>query len=242
MVWFRCFSTQAEFSTVKIGTEFELRTQACLSRYNFNLKRVGGAGDKGVDLSGFWKIPVLRKHIGLASSCSVVRPLDEIKRLNNVSEIASFPVLIQCKLHSQTLGPVYFRELMGTLAAVHKYIPDSGDSESNLQLTKTIGFLVSGTGFTAAALDEFRPAKLPMGAISLNDDGICVSFMLNHAAAKLLPQVNILDRPGIDLNDVHSKSRSGQLRITGLDVVKEASKRGEVKLLVNGQRFPTANV
>ncbi|KAJ3226339.1 hypothetical protein HK099_005047 [Clydaea vesicula] len=77
-----------KLSTVEVGTKFELATMSTLKKLNFDLRRIGGAGDNGVDLTGFWNLK---------------------KKLN-------FPVVVQCKREKKKIGTNYLRELEGVLS------------------------------------------------------------------------------------------------------------------------------
>ncbi|KAJ1544225.1 hypothetical protein HK096_007767, partial [Nowakowskiella sp. JEL0078] len=197
-------------STTKIGTDFEYLTKKTLERYGFSLRRVGGAHDKGIDLTGVWKIPT-----NVPSSKTQSPTLETIRTI---------PVIVQCKNHSLTPGPSALREIQGALSEAH--------TVTSVYHQNSLAFLVSATGFTLATFNDFRPAITPMGLISLEDDGKCALFMLNFAASKLVPELNILDRLGDDISDIKYHSSSYQLiskvaRKTGAIVAKEAAKRGE---------------
>lgn len=71
-------------STVFKGTLHEYSVLETLKTYSFDLSRVGGNDDKGIDLKGTWKLP------------------------NN-----SIPIIIQCKNEAKKIGPKYIRELSG---------------------------------------------------------------------------------------------------------------------------------
>lgn len=73
-------------SNVYVGTHYEYLTLASLVRLGFNLTRVGGASDLGIDLLGHWTLP------------SLLRPL---------------PAIIQCK--ATTPQAVFIRELEGAM-------------------------------------------------------------------------------------------------------------------------------
>ncbi|KAI8822916.1 uncharacterized protein EV422DRAFT_494143 [Fimicolochytrium jonesii] len=79
---------------VEIGTAFESDTIASLRSFHMDLRRVGGANDKGVDLRGKW---VLSGSAGSSAPHTV-------------------PIIVQCKASRTPLGPKYLRELEGTLA------------------------------------------------------------------------------------------------------------------------------
>ena len=63
-------------SAVAIGTAFEKLTALTLKPIGMNLVRVGGSGDKGIDLIGTWTLP-------------------------NSLGFPSIPVMIQCKKESK---------------------------------------------------------------------------------------------------------------------------------------------
>ena len=68
-----------------------------------NLTRVGGKGDGGIDLRGFWKLPGLR-HLDQAA-----RDTDDLVRLR---------VLAQCKAEQLKVGPKTVREMEGVVSAL----------------------------------------------------------------------------------------------------------------------------
>ncbi|KAG6014334.1 hypothetical protein E4U43_006640 [Claviceps pusilla] len=89
---FVCYAKRTgldETSTVYIGTHYEYTVARSLSRYGFDLGRIGGSFDKGTDLVGTWTLPA---------------PL---------SSPLSMRVLVQCKAGSQRLAPRHVRELEG---------------------------------------------------------------------------------------------------------------------------------
>lgn len=77
-------------TTTYVGTHYEYTVADSLKSFGFELRRVGGAGDYGIDLLGSWSIP------------STTQPLR---------------VLLQCKAASATskarIGPATIRELEG---------------------------------------------------------------------------------------------------------------------------------
>ncbi|EXJ63895.1 hypothetical protein A1O7_00230 [Cladophialophora yegresii CBS 114405] len=118
-------------STVYAGTSYEYVTQATLRDYGFELYRVGGRGDRGVDLIGIWRVP--------GSSAGKRQAMGKEKEQENDispqqlgSESSSrgppryetpafaFKVLVQCKRlvgkHAK-IGPHLIRELDGTVRA-----------------------------------------------------------------------------------------------------------------------------
>ncbi|KDN45583.1 hypothetical protein K437DRAFT_218340, partial [Tilletiaria anomala UBC 951] len=59
-----------------------------------NLVRSGGAGDKGIDLKGWWKLP---------------------SRESSSAQAENVRVLVQCKAEAKKLGPRTLRELEGSM-------------------------------------------------------------------------------------------------------------------------------
>ncbi|EGG25108.1 hypothetical protein DFA_03354 [Cavenderia fasciculata] len=74
-------------SNVWIGTEFEKLVIEQLSQFGFKLNRVGGAGDKGIDLNGVWEFGE-----------------------------TTFNVIVQCKKLKKKVGPSVLREMESTLS------------------------------------------------------------------------------------------------------------------------------
>ncbi|TRX98352.1 hypothetical protein FHL15_000997 [Xylaria flabelliformis] len=80
-------------SKVFIGTQYEYNVASILRPLGFDLRRIGGQSDKGIDLLGTWSVPSTPEHLPLR-------------------------VLIQCKAYSTAkatkIGPQFIRELEGT--------------------------------------------------------------------------------------------------------------------------------
>ncbi|KAG5984791.1 hypothetical protein E4U55_003156 [Claviceps digitariae] len=76
-------------STVYVGTHYEYTVAQSLSRYGFDLRRIGGSFDLGTDLLGTWTLP------------------------DSASSPLSMRVLVQCKAGSQRIAPRHVRELEG---------------------------------------------------------------------------------------------------------------------------------
>lgn len=75
-------------STTYVGTHFEYTVASALSALGFDLRRMGGKSDRGIDLLGTWTVP--------SSPDSPLR------------------VVLQCKV-SKATGPSLVRELEGTV-------------------------------------------------------------------------------------------------------------------------------
>ncbi|KAI1755233.1 hypothetical protein F4782DRAFT_440871 [Xylaria castorea] len=79
-------------SKVFIGTYYEYNVASILRPLGFDLRRIGGQSDKGIDLLGTWSVPSTPEHLPLR-------------------------VLLQCKAYSTAkaarIGPQFIRELEG---------------------------------------------------------------------------------------------------------------------------------
>ncbi len=80
-------------SAVHVGTSYEYLCAHALLRLGFtNLIRTGGRSDRGIDLLGYWKPPLLS-------------PTSR-----------GLPVIVQCKATARKPGPEMIRELEGAIA------------------------------------------------------------------------------------------------------------------------------
>ena len=107
-------------STVYTGTTYEYLTQFTLQSYGFQLHHVGGRGDRGVDLIGVWRIPLVttsgnwkeNKQAGADPS----RGAEGDSHGLDGYEAHALKVLVQCKRlvgkHTK-IGPNLIRELDG---------------------------------------------------------------------------------------------------------------------------------
>jgi hypothetical protein len=101
-------------TTVDIGRAFELHCLRFLTQQLYmSLTQVGGAGDGGVDLRGWWTVP----------SPSTPAPSSNFKlgtgtgsEMNSVLTPRKLRVLGQCKAERKALGPRIVRELEGVMA------------------------------------------------------------------------------------------------------------------------------
>lgn len=106
-------------STVYTGTAYEYLTQSTLRPYGFELHRVGGRGDRGVDLLGTWQIPKLSAS-GEWKETMVNKTTQGQEQAGVVFEVETQPlkVMVQCKRlvgrHAR-IGPNLIRELDGAL-------------------------------------------------------------------------------------------------------------------------------
>ncbi|KAI1160135.1 hypothetical protein F5B18DRAFT_633805 [Nemania serpens] len=79
-------------SKVFVGTHYEYSVASALRSLGFDLRRIGGHSDKGIDLLGTWSVPSTPAHLPMR-------------------------VIIQCKAYSTAktarIGPHFIRELEG---------------------------------------------------------------------------------------------------------------------------------
>jgi hypothetical protein len=105
-------------STVDIGRAFELHCLKFLTdQLYMSLTQVGGAGDGGVDLRGYWSIPSASpKYSPPLPSLTTSRSTlgSEVEKQGESSR--RLRVLGQCKAERKALGPRVVRELEGVMA------------------------------------------------------------------------------------------------------------------------------
>ncbi|PWZ03030.1 hypothetical protein BCV70DRAFT_10088 [Testicularia cyperi] len=131
-------------STVARGTRFELLCQAALHEiFGMELERTGGAGDKGIDLRGWWNPP----------SLSEATPNRRVR------------ILAQCKCQDEggkKMGPVLIREVEGVLHRASSPASLSSPSETPEVVA---GVILSSSGFSPKALIQVKSSILPLVAI-----------------------------------------------------------------------------
>jgi hypothetical protein len=130
------------FSTVAIGTAFEHHAAHFLNTdLRMAVRKVGGKGDGGIDLRGYWylprevwgsrKKPQSTAELIDASAPSAAPPpprhgRTEFRRppglkvngLPDARVVKPFRIIAQCKAERRILGPKYVRELEGTIAGL----------------------------------------------------------------------------------------------------------------------------
>ncbi|KAK0527653.1 hypothetical protein OC834_004340 [Tilletia horrida] len=173
-------------SAVAKGTAFEhltlhlLRTRLHMPR----LERTGGAGDRGIDLTGWWYPPY---STGTGGGKGRVR------------------VLVQCKHASAPLGPVYMRELEGTLyrkayearrssstspgVTIVTTASAGGSEESSETHTTTfykepgiLGILASSSGFSSACAKYTLASPFPLLLLHIPPSSDLLASFLPEAA------------------------------------------------------------
>lgn len=98
-------------STVDIGRAFELHCLRFLNEQLYMaLTQVGGAGDGGVDLRGWWTVPSRPSVTPATGDVGGAGPSNLEGRTRRIR------ILGQCKAERRALGPRAVRELEGVMA------------------------------------------------------------------------------------------------------------------------------
>ena len=133
------------------GSVFEheaIRSLEQFSNHNLVLKHVGGPNDGGVDFIGEWILPV--SESGGGSHINEEQGFQgniDVEVTHNSTSRQSVSVVGQCKLEKTPVGPKHIREFDGVL----------GGTENS----SSMGFFVSGSGYTQAALATFESILHP---------------------------------------------------------------------------------
>lgn len=144
-------------STVYTGTAYEYLALETLGRYGFDLNRIGGMGDRGVDLVGYWKIPRTQgTDLHLASTSTT-------PNIPATSRCDTYRVLVQCKRlvgkHAK-IGPNLIRELDGAVRGARLgtlFPPPLGQPSTATVSTLENGPLDESTTVGESSPDPDRP-------------------------------------------------------------------------------------
>lgn len=170
-------ATPTQHSAVERGTAFEERSKSLLKTLSISLRRVGGRGDNGIDLLGWWWLPqqapmhtpITTVSGGKTSSrhrhnSDALTGMQSDKSLTDTNGIrrSRIRVLVQCKAEKRKLAPRYIRELGGV---VHRHIMSSRSPAERAKEDEnetTVGILVSESPFTPAALKTALTVPIPL--------------------------------------------------------------------------------
>ncbi|KAK4052824.1 hypothetical protein OIV83_002111 [Microbotryomycetes sp. JL201] len=158
-------------SNVARGTVYEHLIQQLLSEPPLSVQgllRVGGAGDKGVDLRGWWTQRAFDStsvaRAPQLSSSTVRRPQE--RRL---------PVVVQCKAENRKLGPQIIRELEGVAGyetglkqTVHNRsisYAHAGQRHDRIPNLPTLAFLCGLSGFSKEAYNRALASSCPLSLV-----------------------------------------------------------------------------
>lgn len=126
--------------------------QSCLS---MSLERVGGKSDGGIDLQGWWWLPIDEKSAEIPNHTRRIR------------------VLAQCKTEKRKIGPKYVREMEGVL---HRFAATGSDLRptmipvSTLSQTSpfaTVGLFISSSPFSKMTTLRAHSSPLPLALLHL---------------------------------------------------------------------------
>ncbi|KAI1457572.1 hypothetical protein F4805DRAFT_428290 [Annulohypoxylon moriforme] len=150
-------------SKTYVGTRYEYTVAAALAPLGFDLQRVGGRDDCGIDLLGTWRLPITPSSPPLR-------------------------VLVQCKAasaQSTRVGPHQIRELEGAFAgappAWRSSSPHSPYPTSSPR-SPILGFLVAQKPATKGMRDALGRSRWPMGFVSCTADGRLEQMVWNGRA------------------------------------------------------------
>lgn len=152
-------------STVYVGTHYEYTVAKALEKFGFDLQRIGGRDDVGIDLKGNWTLPI--------------PPETDEKPLR---------VILQCKASKSyivKIPPRNARELEGSFSG----------APPGFRNHKVVAFLVAPTFASKGILEAFNRSSRSMGFISCSLGGKVQQIIWNYTAEdKLLHQVQALTR------------------------------------------------
>ncbi|OBZ77596.1 hypothetical protein A0H81_02408 [Grifola frondosa] len=161
-----------------------------------SLRRVGGKGDGGVDLQGWWWLPT-------TLSSSSISQLDDHMYFRR-----RMRVLAQCKAEKKKISPRYIREMEGVL---HRYLsqPNSDDSPqpdgSRGPLDPIVGLFISESPFSKSTLLRVHSSPIPLALLHIPPP---LPLALPHIPPPLLNPPNLpdLDLPSsrVSLDDAES--------------------------------------
>ncbi|EIW71554.1 hypothetical protein TREMEDRAFT_27243 [Tremella mesenterica DSM 1558] len=160
-------------STHEIGKAFELHAlRFCNRHLGMSLRAVGGAGDGGVDLRGWWYLPsfnISPALVKLAQNEEISSHLTHPEKVTSAFEPTSsdrmrrLRVVAQCKAERKVVGPRAVRELEGVMA----HLRAGYDNTENELKTNTMAILLSQSGFTPAAMQHAIRSGAPMMLVHL---------------------------------------------------------------------------
>ncbi|TFK89677.1 hypothetical protein K466DRAFT_486381 [Polyporus arcularius HHB13444] len=182
-------TTPAKLSTVLKGTTFENRTlRLAREHLSMSLRRVGGSGDGGIDLQGWWWLPrecLYDEHRAGAHADSVT-PATRL----------AVRVLAQCKAEAKKAGPRHIREFEGTILRHSAYLTanESVAGPGGSSRNAVVGLFASTSPFTKASLLQAYSSPIPLALLHLpeppdseepispeRDDGLTGTLVFNPA-------------------------------------------------------------
>ncbi|WWC95768.1 hypothetical protein V866_002634 [Kwoniella sp. B9012] len=154
-------------TTLDIGTSFEKHALKYLNNQLYmDLRRVGGAGDGGIDLRGWWWLPRSPRMSG------------DMTEAKNES-VRRVRVIVQCKAEKKSLGPRNVRELEGVMGNLRFHSNPSSTSTLSLSSSsepsdsslnpyeEDIAILISQSGFTKSTMLYSTSSNIPLMLVHL---------------------------------------------------------------------------
>ena len=152
-------ATSLDISTVHKGNLFEERSIMLLQQHlSMSLTKIGGRGDGGIDLQGWWWLPP--KSEGDEPHRNKMEDVKSATLSKSEFGRRRIRVLGQCKAERKKMGPKYVRELEGV---VHTMIHANAQSEK----FPYVGILVSESAFTKSALTRAMSSPIPFLLVHL---------------------------------------------------------------------------
>ncbi|GJJ10421.1 hypothetical protein Clacol_004647 [Clathrus columnatus] len=149
-----CKRLSSTLSTVFRGNAFEERSVSVLQKLSMSLLKVGGKSDGGVDLQGWWFVPISPHR--LKEQQRITGEVIKTWKAPDGTIRRRLRILGQCKAEQKKIGPRYIRELEGVLAR----------HESSLN-NPVIGLLVSESEFSRSTLLTAYSSRLPLFLLQL---------------------------------------------------------------------------
>lgn len=154
-------TASAVVSTVLKGVTFENKSLRVLRDHlSMSLRRVGGKGDGGVDLQGWWWLPAeCLKHLGV----------DELTNERQEATRVAVRVLAQCKAEGKKIGPRFIREFEGTILRNSAYLSANElyDSPNRSVRNAVVGLFASTSPFTKASILQAFSSPIPLALVHL---------------------------------------------------------------------------
>ncbi len=150
-------------STVLKGFNYEQRSVSILRDHlSMSLRRVGGKGDGGIDLRGWWWLP---------SHSLAHMPSQDVPTVpEEPSKRTPLRVLGQCKAEGKKIGPRYIREFEGVVLRHSANLAANKSGAlltSHLRSVVVVGLFVSASPFTKASLLEAYSSPIPLALMHL---------------------------------------------------------------------------
>ncbi|EJF63792.1 hypothetical protein BD309DRAFT_962960 [Dichomitus squalens] len=157
-------------TTLAKGLSFESRTIGILREHlSISCRHVGGRGDGGIDLLGWWWLP----HECLSHAAYQ----DSSNPVENRPARTPLRIFAQCKAEEKKIGPRYVREFEGTILrnCLSQTAGESGGSVTGLSRNAAVGVFASTSPFTKASLLQAYSSPLPLVLLYLPNAPVSVS-------------------------------------------------------------------